>query len=341
MAEVDAHPWHSGVVNCAVYERGKRTSGPTVHYTEALDLARRCKDGFVWLGLHEPSAAEFEGLAAEFDLHPLAVEDAVKAHQRPKLERYGETLFIVLKTARYCEHEELAGGTEVVETGEVMLFVGPDFVVTVRHGDARRLDVVREGLEARPELLAHGPAAVIYAVADRVVDDYLAVAAALEDDVEDVELQAFTPGRTDPQRVYQLQREMLEFRRAVVPLVRPLEALVGGQLEQVPVEIREYLRDVEDHLKRVTEQVEGYELLLSGILQATLTTVSVQQNNDMRKISAWVAILAVPTSIAAIYGMNFDHMPELHWRYGYPLAVAVMAAICLALYRGFRRNGWL
>jgi len=331
----------SGVVDCAVYCNGER-SGGRLDPAGARDAARALPGGFAWIGLHEPSFAELSGLAAQYDLHPLAVEDAVHAHQRPKLERYGETLFVVLKTARYLEHTELTSMTEVIETGEVMLFLGPSFVITVRHGDARRLDGVRADLEANPALLALGPTAVLYAVADHVVDDYLAVTADLEDDVDEVETQVFsTTATTDVRRIYQLKRELLELKRAVAPLRRPVSALTAGAVRDVPDEIRTYFRDVEDHLTRVSEQIASFDELLTSILQANLAQVTVQQNNDMRKISAWVAIAAVPTATAGIYGMNFEHMPELEWRFGYPMVVSVMVTVCLLLYRGFRRTGWL
>jgi magnesium transporter len=329
-----------GVVDCAVYEQGVRKHGSLPH-SEAMAAARDHGDAFVWIGLYQPSEAEFADIAAEFSLHPLAVEDAVKAHQRPKLERYGDTLFAVFKTARYVEHEVLTGTSEVIETGEVMVFVGAEFVVTVRHGQPGSLAGVRQAREARPELMRIGPAAVLYAIADRVVDDDLAVADALQDDIDEVEAAVFSPRATDSQRVYQLKRELLEFKRAVLPLARPLQALTGAELPLIPAEARQYFRDVEDHLERVAEQVAGFDELLTGILNATLTQVGIQQNNDMRKISAWVAIGAIPTAIAAIYGMNFEHMPELHWMYGYPIMIGVTLTLCVLLYLAFRRSGWL
>jgi magnesium transporter len=307
----------------------------------ALRAAREA-DGFAWLGLHEPSAEQLAVVAAEFGLHPLAVEDALHARQRPKLEDYGETLFAVLKTARYVEHAELTEDSEVVETGEVMVFIGPGFVVTVRHGSARPLDEVRHDLEAQPELLAHGPAAALYAVTDRVVTDYLAVATEVERDVEDVEAAAFAPAQEHhPRRFYQLKRELLELKRAVAPLARPLQQLSTAAAPQVDDELCAYFRDVHDHLLRVVEQVAALDDLLNTILAAHLAQVAVRQNQDMRKISAVVAILAVPTMLAGIYGMNFDHMPELRWVIGYPLVLAVMAAACALLYRAFRKSGWL
>ncbi|POM26608.1 Magnesium transport protein CorA [Actinomadura rubteroloni] len=303
-----------------------------------LDAGDEESAGFVWVGLHEPSAAELTELAEVFGLHPLAVEDAINAHQRPKLERYDDTHFFVMKTVGYVRRppEE----AEVVETGELMVFCGADFVVTVRHGAHGELATVRARLEERPERLALGPAAVLHAVADRVVDGYVNVAEALQEDIDEVEETVFSPERTDEaRRIYRLKREVIQLKRAVGPLAGPLRNLTGRRF--VPDDIKEYLRDVEDHLTRVRELVESYDELLNPILQAHMTQVTVADNQDMRKISAWGAIFMVPTAIAGMYGMNFDHMPELHWRYGYPMIVGVIATICLTLYRGFRRNGWL
>jgi magnesium transporter len=331
----------AAVVDCAVYAQGQRRHQGRSPVAGVLRAAQEA-DGFAWIGLHEPSAEQLAAVATEFGLHPLAVEDALHARQRPKLEGYGEMLFAVLKTARYVEHTELTEHSEVVETGEVMVFMGPGFVVTVRHGSPRPLDGVRRDLEAQPELLAHGPAAALYAVADRVVNDYLAVAADVECDVENVEAAVFEPGQQhDPHRFYQLKRELLELKRAVLPLARPLQQLSTAAAPQVDDELRAYFRDVHDHLLGVVEQVASLDDLLNTILAAHLAQVAVRQNQDMRKISAVVAILAVPTMLAGIYGMNFDHMPELHWVIGYPLVLAVMATACAVLYRGFRKSGWL
>jgi len=330
----------SAVVDCGLYMDGKRQSG-RIGYVEALEEARRQNNGFVWLGLHEPSEEEFADIAATFDLHPLAVEDAVKAFQRPKLERYAEVTFVVLKTARYVGHTELTATTEVVETGDVMLFIGRNYIVSVRHGDACKLGGVRASLDEHQDLIEHGPWAVFHAITDRIVDVYLEVVEAIEDDIDEVEVGVFSRNSTDVQRVYQLKREIVEFKRAVLPLARPLEALTSGQVPSVPLEIRRYIRDIADHHSRVTEQVASFDDLLTSILQASLAQVGIQQNNDMRKISAWVAIAAVPTMIAGVYGMNFDHMPELRWEYGYYAVLAVIAAVMIGLYVGFKRNKWL
>jgi magnesium transporter len=335
-------PLGSSVVNCVTYQDGARTSG-TEDVAEALRRVRKAGDGFVWLGLHEPTEQEFAGVAELFELHPLAVEDAVEAHQRPKLERYGERLFAVFKTVCYVEHEELTATSEVVDTGEIMVFVGRDFVITVRHGRHGSLGPLREELESDPQQLAKGPAAVRHAIADHVVDDYLTVAEAVQEDIDQVETDVFAQNgaRADPGRIYQLKRELLELKRAVVPLGRPLEELATRPIRVVDPEIQAYFRDVSDHLLRVAEQIASFDELLNSILQAHLAQVTVAQNEDMRKITAWAAVIAVPTMVCGVYGMNFDHMPELHWRFGYPLVIGLILVACGILYRGFRRNGWL
>lgn len=310
---------------------------------DTVERVRKKDDGFVWLGLHEPTNEEFAGIAELFDLHPLAVEDAIEAHQRPKVERYGETLFAVFKTVCYVEHEKLTATSEVVDTGEIMVFVGADFVITVRHGRHGSLGPLREELESNPRQLAKGPAAVLHAIADHVVDDYLSVTDSVQADIDQVETDVFAENgaRADPGRIYQLKRELLELKRAVVPLSRPLEELATRPMRVIGPEIQAYFRDVSDHLLRAKEQIASFDELLNSILQAHLAQVTVAQNEDMRKITAWAAVIAVPTMVCGVYGMNFDHMPELHWRYGYPLVIGVITAACLVLYRGFRRNGWL
>ncbi|MGW0435697.1 magnesium/cobalt transporter CorA [Micromonospora sp. NPDC003197] len=334
-------PDRSAVVDCALYIDGVRQAGDW-DYAEALTRAQQRRDAFVWLGLHQPSLAEMTSIAASYGLHELAVEDAVKAEQRPKLEHFGEVSFLALRTARYVAHGELTENSDVVETGQVMLFIGPHFVISVRHGDACRLTPIRADLESKRELLAHGPWAVAYAITDRVVDLYLEVSDRVEDDLDTLETQVFAPhthGRI--QRIYQMKRELVEFKRAVVPLQRPLMTLTAQVNREVPREIRRYFRDVQDHLTRTVEQVNSYDDLLNSILQARLAQVTVEQNNDMRKIAAWAAIAAVWTAIAGIYGMNFDVMPETKWTYGYPVVLALMLGSSLVLYRMFRRNGWL
>ncbi|MEV6182359.1 magnesium and cobalt transport protein CorA [Streptomyces sp. NPDC052016] len=335
-------PLGSSVVNCVSYQDGARTpvGGDLV---ETVERVRKSGHGFVWLGLHEPTKEEFAGIAELFDLHPLAVEDAVEAHQRPKVERYGEMLFAVFKTVCYVEHEQLTATSEVVDTGEIMVFVGQDFVISVRHGRHGSLGPLREDLESDPAQLAKGPSAVLHAIADHVVDEYLNVIDAVHADIDHVEMDVFAHNgeRADPGRIYQLKRELLELKRAVVPLSRPLVDLADRPVRVVDPEIQAYFRDVSDHLLRAKEQIAAFDELLNSILQAHLAQVTVAQNSDMRKITAWAAIVAVPTMVCGVYGMNFDHMPELHWRYGYGMVIGVISLACLVLYRGFRRNGWL
>ncbi|HET6360081.1 magnesium/cobalt transporter CorA [Streptomyces sp. NPDC002659] len=335
-------PLGSTVVNCVVYENGVRQPD-AAPVDEALRRVRKTGRGFVWIGLHEPSQTEIAGIAELFGLHPLAVEDAVQAHQRPKVERYEDSLFAVFKTCRYVEHEELTATSEVVDTGELMVFTGPDFVITVRHGGHGSLGPLREALEATPEQLAKGPSAVLHAIADHVVDDYLTVADSVQNDIDAVETAVFSEhaGHGDAGRIYQLKRELLELKRAVAPLDRPLQILASHSLPPFGPDIQPYFRDVVDHLNRVAEQITSFDALLDSILQAHLAQVTVAQNEDMRKITAWAAIIAVPTMVCGVYGMNFEHMPELRWTYGYPLALGVMAVACFVLHRSFRRNGWL
>lgn len=335
-------PLGSSVVKCVVYQDGKRQTGDCPA-DEAVRRVRKSRSGFVWIGLHEPSHQEFASLAELFGLHPLAVEDAVLAHQRPKVESYDNVLFAVFKTVRYVEHAELTATSEVVDTGELMVFAGPDFVITIRHGMHGSLGPLREALEASPDQLAKGPLAVLHSIADHVVDDYLGVAAAVQDDIDVMETAVFAEhaGRGDAGRIYQLKRELLELKRAVTPLDRPLQALATDPGLLADREIRRYFRDVADHLDRVTEQVASFDALLDSILQAHLAQVTVAQNEDMRKITAWAAIVAVPTMVCGVYGMNFEHMPELKWTYGYAYVLSVIAVACFVIHRAFRRNGWL
>jgi magnesium transporter len=322
------------IVDCAVYEHGRRRDGaPPVH--EAME-ACRTPGAFTWIGLYEPTEEEFDSIRREFDLHRLAVEDAIHAHQRPKLEVFGDMVFIVLKTARYVDPEE------VVRLGEILIFLGNDYIITVRHGEASELRDVRHRLEGDPDLLAHGPGAVLHAILDKVVDDYSPAIVGLGDDIDEIENQVFSGERGNAaERIYKLKREVLEFSHAAGPLVDPLDRLARGHYAVIHPEVRAYFRDVNDHLLRAHEQLESYRDLLTSVLSANLAQVTVRQNEDVRRISAIVAILAVPTMIAGIYGMNFEHMPELGWTLGYPLVLAVMAAICFSLYHYFKRVGWL
>jgi magnesium transporter len=322
------------ILDCAIYEDGVRRDG-RVELAHAYD-ERHEPGKFVWVGLYEPTEEEFDSLRREFDLHPLAVEDAIHAHQRPKLEVYADMVFLVLKTARYVDP------TEVIQLGEVLVFIGEDFIITVRHGEASSLRPVRERLDADPARLRKGPGAVLHAILDLVVDDYQPAIDGLETDIEQVEEQLFSGERVNPaERIYRLQREVLSFRKATAPLVEPIDKLARGHFALIHPEIRDYFRDVNDHLIRARDQLDAMRDLLSSSLQANLTQVGVRQNEDMRRISAWVAIIAVPTAIAGIYGMNFEDMPELRWGLGYPAALLAMAVICSLLYRYFKKVGWL
>ncbi|GGK93946.1 magnesium/cobalt transporter CorA [Mangrovihabitans endophyticus] len=331
----------SAVVDCGVYVAGRREPG-TFSPDEALREACSRDGAFVWLGLHEPSQEQMSAIAHTYGLHELAVEDAVKAEQRPKLEQYSAVHVLVLRTARYVPHSQLTETSQIVETGQMMLFIGERFVITVRHGDATRLAPVRADLEERGVLLEQGPWAVAYAVTDRVVDAYVAVAEQVEADLDILEEGVFSrEGGSTVQQIYQMKRELVEFRRAVMPLQRPLATITSSQSRLVPKEIRRYFRDVQDHLTRTVEQVASYDDLLNSVLQARLAQVTVDQNNDMRKIAAWAGISAAWTAIAGVYGMNFSFMPETHWQYGYPVVIALMLGVSVLLYRAFRRNGWL
>ncbi|MEA3216807.1 MAG: magnesium transporter [Acidimicrobiia bacterium] len=321
------------IVDCAIYEAGRRVREPFTA-DEALKLAR-AGHGFAWIGLYEPTAEEFASTARAFDLHPLAVEDAINAHQRPKLERYGDSLFAVFKPARYVDSKE------VVEIGQIMVFLGADFVVTVRHGLSGALSDVRSRLEADPERLLWGPGSVLHAVADKVVDDYLVVLRGLDEDIDQIEHDVFSgPRATHAERIFSLKREVLEFRRAVEPLEQPLAELSLG-VKPVDERAEDYFRDVHDHLLRVHEHLTAYATLLDSALHANVAQVGMRQNEDMRKISAWVAIIALPTMIAGIYGMNFEHMPELSWQLGYPVVLSFMALSSFLLYLNFKRRDWL
>jgi magnesium transporter len=321
------------IVDTALYENGQRQNGQ-IPLDQAFDVA--CRPGaFVWIGLFEPSTDEFDAVAREFNLHELAVEDAIKAHQRPKIEQYEDVVLIVLKTARYDDT------TESIEIGEILLFAGESFVISVRHGHGTGLTDVRKRLEQREDMLRCGPAAVVYAIVDEVVDDYGPIAESLEEDIDQVEQDVFSEDRSNPaERIYKLKREVLKFHKATSPLIEALETVVGGAIE-IPEPLTDYFRDVLDHAMRVNERVATFNDLLTSALDANLTQITVQQNDDMRKISAWVAIAAVPTVIGAIYGMNFRHMPELKWELGYPAALLAMLIIAGFLYRQFKKVGWL
>ena len=334
-------PVSAYVIDCAVYVEGERLPGRWTH-DGALAEVRRRDDGFVWIGLHEPDEEQLTSIGEVFGLHELAVEDAVHAHQRPKLERYDDMLFMVLKTVCYRGADRTGSESEIVETGEVMAFVGHEYVITVRHGEHSGLRDVRRRLEADPEQLALGPAAVLHAVADHVVDSYLEVTGAIEDDIDEMETEVFSPkSAVDSEQIYVMKREVLELRRAVVPLATPLRKLTEGYSSLVPHDVRSYFRDVDDHLVTVVERVAGFNELLTTLVDAALAKITMQQNNDMRKITSYAALITVPTMIAGIYGMNFEYMPELSSPLGYPAVLLAIAVICGYLFRQFRRNHWL
>ncbi|MFJ9074618.1 magnesium and cobalt transport protein CorA [Streptomyces sp. NPDC102278] len=330
----------SAVVDCALYEDGLRIPGQ-VNLGKVMERIDPQAGRFAWIGLYEPTAEQLQEVAEAFGLHPLAVEDAVHAHQRPKLERYGDMLFLVLKTIVYVDHDKVTATSEIVDTGEIMVFAGPGYAITVRHGSAPSLEGVRQQLQDDPRQLGCGPAAVLHAVADMVVDRYLEVADSFAGDVDTLESEVFSPDRpVDAGRIYQLKRELLEFKRAVMPLAPALRRLSEGSA-QVPEEVATYFRDVADHHQRVREQILSFDELITGMLSAGIAQLGVQQNADMRRISAWAALIAVPTMIVGVYGMNFDHMPELSSPYGYPAVWVLIIVVCAVVYRALRRNKWL
>ncbi|MDY0814496.1 magnesium and cobalt transport protein CorA [Kitasatospora purpeofusca] len=337
------------VVDAGVYCDGHRLASAT-------DLAGVYRElpgkpgTMAWIGLYRPAEAQLLEAAERFNLHELAVEDAIVAHQRPKLERYGDTLFVVLRAARYLDD------VEEVDFGEIHLFVGPDFVLTVRHSQAPDLSAVRRRLEADPELLALGPEAVLYAVLDAVVDGYAPVIAGLQHDIDEIETEVFGGDPQVSRRIYELSREVIEFQRATRPLLEIMQSLEAGfEKYGTDEELRRYLRDVADHATYAAERVDGFRQMLQNILTVNATLVSQRQNEEMKqlaeaghvqndeikKISSWAAILFAPTLIGTVYGMNFTTMPELKWAFGYPFAIALMALVCTSLYLIFKRRNWL
>ena len=336
------------IVDSAIYVDGKRTAEPP-SLRETYEACRQ-RRGLAWIGLYRPTEEEFSSVAKEFGLHELAVEDAIKAHQRPKLERYGDTLFVVLRAARYIDE------SETVEFGEIHVFVGTDFVVTIRHGEAPHLREVRSQMEGQPELLRRGPAAILYPIMDRVVDDYEPVVVGLQNDIDEIETEVFSGNAGVSRRIYELSREVIEFQRAVQPLPGMLSTLIADfEVYGVDPELQRYLRDVQDHAIRVTEQVAGFRELLQNILSVNLAVVGLQQNEEVKalseaaieqndqvkRISAWAAILFAPTLVGTVYGMNLQYMPELSWTLGYPFALMLMLAVSVSLYVVFKRRGWL
>ncbi|HMT49676.1 MAG TPA: magnesium and cobalt transport protein CorA [Dietzia sp.] len=334
-------PTERAVVDCGVYVDGVREQGRFTHRA-AIRRVRDTGQGFVWIGLHAPDQHQMESLSREFGLHELITEDATSGDQRPKLEAYDGILVLNMSTVSYLAHESVTEASDIVSTGEVMVVLGRDFVVTIRHGEFGGLAGIREELERAPERLLQGPAAVMHAVADRVVDSYLEAAEGMSRDVDELESGVFAP-RTpvDIEQIYFLKRELLELKHNISPLVVPLRRLAGDHLGMVPSEIRHYFRDVQDHHSLVTAQVATLDEQVTSLVHAAVAIVGMRQNTDMRRISAWVAIAAVPTMIAGVYGMNFDHMPELRMEYGYFLVLGFMLTACGGLFLLFRKNSWL
>ena len=332
-------PPPSSVVAWAHYVDGAKGAEINIDSATARALAG---DGFVWLGLKDPTDADLTRFATQFNLHPLAIEDAVEGHTRSKLEQFGDTLFMVISTIAYVEHDKVTATSEIISTGQIMIFLGEHFVMTVRRGEHAQLGSLRTQLEADPARLVSGPWAVLYAVADKVIDDYVSLVDEFGEDVDDVETRVFSrQGQHEVQAAYQLKRELIEYKRAVLPLGLPLEQLATRELSVIPPEARAYFREVADHHVAAREAAASFDEVLTSILQAGLARSSVADNEDMRKISAWVAIVAVPTMIAGIYGMNFDNMPELHWRYGYFGVLGLIVIVMVGLYVNFKRNKWL
>jgi magnesium transporter len=347
--ELSSEHERRSMIDNAVYVGGARVASPRTLAATYAELSEH-KDAVAWIGLYRPDQRELSSLAHEFGLHELAIEDAVVAHQRPKLERYGETLFVVLRAARYIDE------TEEVEFGEVHLFMGADFVVTVRHSEAPDLSAVRRRLENNKPLLELGPEAILYAILDRVVDGYAPVVTGLENDIDEIETEIFSGDPRVSRRIYELTREVIEFQRATRPLVGILQSLSAGFAKyHTDEELQRYLRDVEDHVTQVVDQVDAFRQLLSQLLTVNATLVAQQQNEEMKnlalasnaqndevkRISSWAAILFAPTLIAGLYGMNFQHIPELGWQHGYAFALIMMVCTCLVLYVLFRRRNWL
>jgi magnesium transporter len=332
----------AALVDSAIYVGGRRRYSPKT-LADTYAKLREEPDSMAWIGLYRPSEEQLLSLAQNFSLHELAIEDAIVAHQRPKVERYGNTLFAVLRPARYLD------AAEEVDFGELHVFVGTDFVLTVRHSETPDLSVVRQRMEADPELLARGPEAVLYAILDAVVDGYAPVVAGLQNDIDEIETDVFHGEARVSRRIYELSREVVEFQRAARPLLRILDALVAGfDKHGIDEELRSYLGDVTDHATTVAERVDSFRQMLQDILTVNATLVTQAQNEEMKaqneevkKISAWAAILFAPTLIGTIYGMNFRHIPELRWQYGYPYALALMLVVCGALYLVFKHRKWL
>lgn len=325
------------IVGSGAYRDGVATRSEIGAASELGDLAASCVDGgFAWVGFKDPSLEDLEQAAEVFDLHPLAIEDALVSHERPKVDVFGDTLTLVLRPARYVDE------TESVDMGQIAIMASPAHVIVVRHGDAVPLDDLRVRMESQPDWLAQGPGAVMHAVLDEVVEAYYPVLDGIDNDISEVEETVFSEAQASPtKRIYELKREVLEFRKAVLPLLGTMELLTRSNHPVLNPELRRYLADTGDDVKRVVDQLQTENELLTSVLDANLTQVGIRQNEDMRMMSAWIAILAVPTMVAGIYGMNFRHMPELGTRYGYFIVLGLIAVVCMMLYRKFKSIGWL
>jgi len=322
------------IVDVALYQDGRRVDGPS-DISDLVEVAKR-DGGFVWLGLAEPTESEFNMVIGELNFHPLAIEDAINAKQRPKIEDYDGLTFFVIKTVFFEKAKQ------AITTGELMCFISNHFIVIVRHGEGHPLTTVRHDLEQKPELLKLGPFAVLHAVADRIIDGYINIATALEEEVVGVENKVFSGKRkTFSQEIYFLKREIIEFKHAIEPLIIPLNKLTSESIPLLPTDIRPFFRDTLDHLTQACDHATGLDSLITSVLQADLAHIQVQQNTDVRRISAWVALASGPTMIAGIYGMNFEHMPELGTKYGYFIVLGVMVCLTGFLVRSFRKSGWL
>jgi magnesium transporter len=322
------------IVDVALYQDGRRVDGPS-DISDLVEVAKR-DGGFVWLGLAEPTESEFNMVIGELNFHPLAIEDAINAKQRPKIEDYDGLTFFVIKTVFFDKAKQ------AITTGELMCFISDHFIVIVRHGEGHPLTTVRHDLEQKPELLKLGPFAVLHAVADRIIDGYINIATALEEEVVGVENKVFSGKRkTFSQEIYFLKREIIEFKHAIEPLIIPLNKLTSESIPLLPTDIRPFFRDTLDHLTQACDHATGLDSLITSVLQADLAHIQVQQNTDVRRISAWVALASGPTMIAGIYGMNFEHMPELGTKYGYFVILGVMVCLTGFLVRSFRKSGWL
>lgn len=329
------------IVDCGIYVDGVRLPG-TCTYREAIREVRASGRGFVWIGLQEPEPEFMESLSTEFGIHELITEDATVGNQRPKLEAYDHALVLNLSSVKYLPHDSLTDANAIVTTGEIMIVLAADFVVTVRHGDFTELAGIRTELEAAPKRLIKGPAVVMHAVADRMVDSYTDVVADIENDIDELESALFSPrASVEIEQIYMLKRELVELKHDISPLARPLQRLSADHFDLVPTEIRHYFRDVQDHHTQVSTEVSTLDEQVTSLVHAAVAMIGVRQNTDMRRISAWVAIAAVPTMIAGIYGMNFTHMPELGMEYGYFVVLLFMIAICGGLFWVFRKNRWL